>query len=422
MIEGKSGTAPRARAVTALVSLAVLLVALLGACGGSPPSSSGGSNQTVKIAGVWPLTGPFANNGKASLDGAQFAVKRINASGGVKALNGAKLEIVQVDTGSSAQTAVSGTSNALTDMAVVAGMGSWLSSYSLATTEAAQRARVPWISESFADEITGRGYNYLFDIQPPATSLGRLMWDDLSQMAKATNRTVKTIAVVGDNTAAAVPAQEALKTIATQNGIAVPVFDRWTPPLADASGLASKIQQAKVDAVLEIGYAYNDEVQLNQQLKSRGVTSMLMQLGGQSVIAQWQSVPQIAASMVGVVGYAPDKSNQTVTTQMAKDIGQPFVNQDNLTGYLQVYLIKEALEMAGKADREAVRSALSKLSVTSGTIADLSPTHHFQFDSSGRVKEPVAVAQQWQQTSNGFVPCAILPSNVALCKPQWPSA
>ena len=400
--------------LSALAAVALLMVA----CGGGTSSSNATVAKPVKIVGAWPLTVPFANNGKASLDGANFAVKKINAAGGIKSLGGAKLELVQVDTGSTAQTAVSGTENALNDPNVVAGMGSWLSSLSLATIEVAQRARVPWISESFADQITAQGYNYVFDVQPGASALGRLLYEDVVSVGGGVKP--KAIAIVGDNTAAAVPAEDSLKALAIQQGILVPVFDRWTPPLADASGVVEKIQQAKVDAVIEIGYAYNDEVQLNQQLKSRGVTALIVQLGGQAVIAQWQSIQNVASGMIGVVGYGPDKVNAAVTSQMAIDLGQPFVNQDNLTGYLMVQLIKEALEKAGKPDRTAVRDALAKLDLTSGPVADLSPTHHFQFDAQGRVENPVAIAQQWQSTPKGFIPCTILPADVAVCKPQLP--
>src|SRR5499426_2797663 len=51
-----------------------------------------------KIGVVHPVTGPLAEPGQACRLGAQMAAEAINAAGGVKALGGAKLELLLGDT------------------------------------------------------------------------------------------------------------------------------------------------------------------------------------------------------------------------------------------------------------------------------------------------------------------------------------
>ena len=66
--------------------MAVLMVAALAACG-SEPSANGGNNTTdsttVKIGGIGPMTGPYANYGLSEKNGAELAVKEINEAGGI---------------------------------------------------------------------------------------------------------------------------------------------------------------------------------------------------------------------------------------------------------------------------------------------------------------------------------------------------
>ena len=76
---------------------AALAVAALPAAAQNP--------KEVKVAVAVPTTGPWARNGELHVKGAQQAVEDINGQGGVKALGGAKLKLVVVDTGDSAEKA-----------------------------------------------------------------------------------------------------------------------------------------------------------------------------------------------------------------------------------------------------------------------------------------------------------------------------
>ena len=78
--------------VVAMFLAAVMALSLV-ACGSK--SDNGGSGdasgtETIKLGGVGPLTGGYANYGLSVQHGAELAVKEINAAGGV---NGKQLEV-----------------------------------------------------------------------------------------------------------------------------------------------------------------------------------------------------------------------------------------------------------------------------------------------------------------------------------------
>ena len=77
--------------VCMVLTLAMLL-GLLAGCGGKggDDSNGGGSDQTLLLGLIGPMTGDYAHYGTSTRDGAQVAVEEINAAGGV---NGWQLKL-----------------------------------------------------------------------------------------------------------------------------------------------------------------------------------------------------------------------------------------------------------------------------------------------------------------------------------------
>src|SRR5215213_2269634 len=125
--------------------------------------------KPVKVAVIAPLSGPWARQGTLVKWGAETAIAEINAAGGVKAMGGAKLELVPIDAGDSAEKAKNAAQRLVAqEPDVVGGMGAWLSTFTLAVTEVTERAQLPWLTLSYADSITDRGFKYVFQSSMPA--------------------------------------------------------------------------------------------------------------------------------------------------------------------------------------------------------------------------------------------------------------
>ena len=84
--------------------MAVLMVLAMTACGGeTPPTPSQDETETIRIGGIGPLSGGYANYGFSVKNGAQLAVDEINAAGGI---NGKQVELSFQDSQADPESAV----------------------------------------------------------------------------------------------------------------------------------------------------------------------------------------------------------------------------------------------------------------------------------------------------------------------------
>src|SRR5438874_13388308 len=98
----------------------------------------------MKVGLIAPLTGPWARQGDLMLKGANLAIEQINAQGGVKALNGAKLKLLTFDAGDTVEKAKNAAQRMVAqELDLVGVTGAWLSSFTLGVTEVAERAELP---------------------------------------------------------------------------------------------------------------------------------------------------------------------------------------------------------------------------------------------------------------------------------------
>ena len=142
------------------------------------------SAEPVKLGVVLPLTGGQAPFGQASLNGIQLATDLINKAGGIKGAGGAKLEIISADCMTDPTTAASVTQRLISKDRVAAVMGAFASSMSLAASEVTERNRVPFLTMSFTDILTGRGFKYLFQVVSKASVIGAAQLSYTLEMGK----------------------------------------------------------------------------------------------------------------------------------------------------------------------------------------------------------------------------------------------
>src|SRR6266850_2036795 len=175
---------------------------------------------------------------------------------------------VEVAAGDSVEKAVSAAQRVLTREKISAGIGSWLSSFTLGVTEVAERLQVPWLSLSYADSITERGFKYTFQTSPVSSLQAEQALDLVTELAKKNNRPIKKAAIVGDNTAATVFFFKPLKEkLLAAKGIELVVDEVWTPPLADATAIAQKLRATQPDIVFYGATNFPDSIQVLQKVK-----------------------------------------------------------------------------------------------------------------------------------------------------------
>jgi branched-chain amino acid transport system substrate-binding protein len=90
------------------------------------------------------------------------------------------------------------------------------------------------------------------------------------------------------------------------------------------------------------------------------------------------------------------------------------MTQDSLSPYGHVWILKEALEKAGVADRKKVAEAIRSMDTTEGA-ARFYPGGRLKFDDKGRRVGAPLVIVQWR---NGE-PIPVSPPALAVAQPIW---
>src|SRR5437016_8509621 len=397
--------------------VAALVLALLTPV--APPIAPAADD--LKIALVVPLSGRWARQGQLKKMGAEMAIDEINAAGGIKALGGAKIVLREADAGDSVEKAVSAAQRALGRDKISAGIGAWLSSFTLGVTEVAERLQVPWFTLSYADSITERGFTYTFQTSPVSSVQAEQALDRLVDLARRNNQALKKAAIVGDNTAATVfffkPLREKLLKA---KGIDIVVDEIWTPPLADATAIVQKLRSTQPDIVFYGATNFPDSIQVLQKVKEFGVKAPIQGVGAWLVTPEYVTTvgKELLDNIMSVVAAHSLKGQEELVGRFKKRTGEPFMTQDSLMAYAHVWIIKEAAEQARSADPKAIRDAVAKLDLRSGPAAAALAPGRIRYDERGRRIGAVPIVVQWQ----GGEPFTVVPAEYATRKPVWHGA
>ncbi len=379
--------------------------------------------KTVKIAMLVPLSGPWARQGILEQMGAEMAIDDVNKAGGIKALGGAKLELLAIDTGDSAEKAKNAAQRLVAqEPDVVGGFGCWLSTFTLAVTEVTERAELPWLTLSYSDLITGRGYKYVFQSSPTADSQAEdlvPMIVDLAQ--KATGKRPTKVGMVGDNTAASVSFFKPIRDHVLKQQHLNPVVDEtYTPPLSDATTLIQRIRSGRPDFVLLQSTNVGDDKLLIDKFSEYGMTASKLPLvggGGHWCVPELLKVTgpkNLEGMLVGLANW-PGKAVQDVAERFVERTKEPWFGHDSIFAYVHVLILKEALERAGAADKVKVAEAIRKLDMHDGP-ALFFPDRHLQYDAKGRRVGAKLCIVQWQKGR----PVAVHPPEIASAEAIWP--
>ena len=209
--------------------------------------------KEVPIAMLVPLSGPWARQGILEQMGARMAIDDVNNAGGIKSLGGAKLKLLEYDTQDTAEKAKDAAQRMLAQNPdLVGGFGCWLSTFTLAATEVTERAELPWLTLSYSDAITGRGFHYVFQSSPTADKQAQDIVPMIVELAtKASGKRPTKVGILGDNTAASVSYYKPLHDHVLQNEKLNLVVDEvYTPPLTDATTLIQGVRSARPDFML----------------------------------------------------------------------------------------------------------------------------------------------------------------------------
>lgn len=395
---------------------------VLGAAAGFARRVRAQTPTEVEIAMLVPLSGPWARQGILEKMGAELAIEDVNNAGGVKALGGAKLKLIEFDTQDSAEKAKDAAQRMVAQHpGLVGGFGCWLSTFTLAATEVTERAQLPWLTLSYSDLITGRGYRYVFQSSPTADQQAEDTVPIIMSLAEtASGKRPTKIAIIGDNTAASVSFMKPIHGhVLKDEKLIAAVDETYTPPLTDATTLVQPVRSSRPDWVLFASTNVPDDKLLLDKFNEYNLPPTRLPLvgnGGHWAVPELLKVAgadEVEGMLVGLANW-PGKSADDIAARFVKKTGEPWFGHDSIFAYAHVMILKEALERAGVPDRVKVNEVLHALDMTTGP-ALLFPGGHLQYDPRGRRVGAKMVMVQWQ----GGKPVTVYPDSIAITKAKW---
>ena len=372
----------------------------------------------VKIGMVAPLSGPWARPGALMRMGAEIAIDEINKAGGIKALGGAKMKLVLADAGDSADKAAAAVRGLLASHPdIIAGSGAWLSSFTLAITEVTEREKLPWMTFSFSDQITNRGFKYVFQTAPRASTFANKAAPTEADLAKSAGAPFKNIAAIYDNTPNPSGFIEQFRSaVAPEMGVKLVLDEIYTPPLSDASSLIQRLRRSKPDALYLLATNPQDYKLLLDKIKEYNIRVPLLGHGGQvldpAVLAAVG--PQALEGLITTVAAWPNKHHEAIEKAFIADTKEPFMTQDTIVPYAEMYILKEALERTGKLDRVALAETMHSMSLTEAESGYVF-AGGVSYDETGLRRGETVMLVQWQDGR----PVLVYPTEIAAAKAEW---
>jgi branched-chain amino acid transport system substrate-binding protein len=403
-----------------ILKLGGVLAASVLALGFSFPAARAQQPKEVKIGLLVPLSGLYARPGAVMKMGADMAVERINAQGGIKALGGAKISLVVLDSGDTTEKAKNAALRMVAEHPdMVAATGSYLSSFTLAVTEVTERAELPMLTLSYSDLITSRGFKYVFQTSATAGSQAEQSLPVILKLAQSTGAQPKTVAIITDNTGASVASVKPMRErLLKELGLQLVVDETFTPPLTDATSLIQKIRAARPDLLFFLPTVISDAKLVLEKMNEFGmgqgkipVISFGIAMFEPDMLKTMS--PELLQGMMGAVGSWGSKGHEELMAELKTKYNEPWMTQNAISTYADMWVIAAALEHSGKADRKAVGDALHNI--------NLGPSKYYpggliKFDENGRRVDAGLTIIQWQ---NG-VPVTVFPPDLARATAIWP--
>lgn len=386
-----------------------------GTTGGETPAPAAATGETIKIGALYPLTGADAGwAGDPYIKSHQLAIDEINADGGIKCLNGAKLELVKGDTQGKAEAGNSEMERLITKEGVVAVMGSALSGTTLPASEISEKYEIPYIVPNALDGvITDRGMKNVFQTVSTLQQWGA----DDAQWAK--DHGVKTAVITVPNFTFGAEVEDTWKKGLEAAGIQLLDSFTYEGTAQDFTDTILKVKQLDPDAWFLLGN--NQAPQIIKQAKEQGYYPKMgiISLGSGFATTFFLNEVGGAALADGIVttgDFAPI-SKLNVSDELKKRFsdftGQELGGTYNTT-YASTFLLADALEKACSTDPKKLAETLRTTTFTDGKWKFQWP--EASFDEKGRLKQAASVIAQWQNGQQ----VAVWPDTFAAGEAVWP--
>jgi len=371
--QNKGDNKLKAKKLTLLLTLMVLLATVLSGCGGA----AGGEPDTIKLGVIGPLTGDYSMYGTAVANAAQLAADEINAAGGI---DGKQVEIIAYDSKGDKTEAVNAYNRLRDQDKIVALIGGTFSGTTLSIKEIAKADNMPVLTPTATNgEVTLDAAN-IFRACYTDPYQGSTAAVFAAEELKATKAAVLYNIEDPYSEGLAVAFDEQFSTIGT-----VTNYEGYTKNDADFRAILTKIAAEEPDVLFLPDYIAKVGVILSQ-VEELGLN--VVAIGGDGWDGIEGDYAEVAEGHYFANHYAKTDESAIVqdfiSAYEAKFESSP--NALAALAYDSTFIMKSAIEAAGSTEAEAIITALAATDM-SGV------TGHVTFDENGDPIKSISIIQ-----------------------------
>jgi branched-chain amino acid transport system substrate-binding protein len=368
----------------------------------------------VNIGVIQPLSGANAQFGINSRNGTELVADAINAAGGIKALGGAKINLVVSDATSNPTTAVTAAQRLITQNEITAVLGAFASSLTLAVSEVTARADVPFFTMAFADEITGRGLESVFKVTAKASVIGRAQLDYTLAIAEGAGSKFQKIAIMYEDTAYGIAQSRGLRRAAKDANVEIVMDVAYPLGITDVTALIGKLRDSGAQAVFPVSYL-NDSLFIIRSMRQQHVTIPIIGGAAGYIIPDFEKgLGEFADNVLSIAPTNYDVAPE-LTGAFRKRFGY-FMVHEAIGNAVALDVLVQAIERVKSAKPKALIETLRGGRFEGGWTKAMSGGA-VQFDQTGLNTLSVPVMVQWRK--NELV--TVWPKDAAKASPVWHS-
>ncbi|MEN6316181.1 MAG: ABC transporter substrate-binding protein [Clostridiaceae bacterium] len=299
------------------------------------------------------ITGAAPLDGERSMQGINMAVEEINANGGVL---GKKLKITSEDDQNTSNIAVNVVNKLVANKDIVAVLGPHRSANAMATEQIFADAKMPFLTGASSPNLVTKVNNpYFFRIRGSDSFVGQIIAKFALEKLKATK-----IGIIYNNDDYGIGGRDVVKEYLTGKGCAPVIMEGHNTGDMDMAGAITKCKDAGINCL--IVYTHDPEAAiLARQMNELGLDVPVV---GPVTFTLPTFLSLVTAeetkgfySVADFVSGNPDPLASNFQKAFKAKYG---VDPDLFAAayYTGVYILKDAIERAGEASREAIQKAL----------------------------------------------------------------
>ena len=376
----------------------------------------------VKFGSLYPISGPLALLGEESARGLELAVEEINAAGGVQ---GEEVVLVKGDAVDNNQ--ATGEARRLISLeGVKAIFGTYSSSRVIAASQVSELAGIPYFElGAVADEVTGRGFEYLFRTNPTAENMGEdvinMLADSIAPGLGKDPAELK-IGIIYEDSSYGTSVAGHQEANAEEKGLNVVLKSGYPANTVDMSSLVLELRDAGADVVLQTSYQ-NDSVLFLQQANEAGYQPLAI-IGGGGGYSMQPTADAVGHDIIEGV-YDVDFTQYAVNTEATPGL-EDFVaayeakyneaprSGHSLNNYVGAKAVLEAIGSGAGFEPDQIVEAVKATDIADGTTAT---GYGVQFGDTNQNERAFMLGMQWQ---DGKL-VTVYPENAAVSEMRFPT-